>query len=94
VNRARYWTESPVTAPSPVPVPALSSDNPAYLAVAGAQGGSLVGICCAGVEATVPGLPVDDGVLDVGVGTDPVLVGVQFARTVLDHYRMSTLREN
>jgi hypothetical protein len=53
----------------------LMSDNPAYLAVAGAHGGPLVGFCCAGLEAMVPGLPIDEGVLDVGVGMDPVLVG-------------------
>lgn len=69
----------------------LISDNPDYLAVAGADGGPLVGFCCSGVEALVPGLAVEDGVLDIGVGMDPAMVGrgngARFAAVVLDHYR-------
>jgi [ribosomal protein S18]-alanine N-acetyltransferase len=69
----------------------LMSDNPAYLAVAGDHDGPLVGFCCAGVEARVPGLSEQDDILDVGVGMNPVWVGqghgAEFASTVLDHYR-------
>lgn len=73
------------------PEDGLLSDNPDYLAVAGAPDGPLVGFCCAGAEATVPGLPAAPGVLDVGVGMDPVWVGqgygAAFAGAVLEHYR-------
>ncbi|HEX3588060.1 MAG TPA: GNAT family N-acetyltransferase [Pseudonocardiaceae bacterium] len=35
----------------------------------------LVGYCCVGVEARVPGLGESPGVVDIGVGMDPALVG-------------------
>lgn len=42
----------------------------------------------------MPGLTPQDGVLDVGVGMNPAMVGqgngVHFATTVLDHYRSTT----
>lgn len=51
----------------------------------------LVGFGCLGEDARVPGLPVVDGVLDVGVGMRPDLVGQglgpAFASTVLDFAR-------
>ncbi|MEO3780616.1 GNAT family N-acetyltransferase [Micromonospora sp. B11E3] len=76
------------------PEDGLLSDNAAYLAVAGAGGGPLVGFCCSGAEARVPGLEPVDGVLDVGVGMNPALVGqgngARFAAAVLDHYRSLT----
>jgi RimJ/RimL family protein N-acetyltransferase len=76
------------------PKDGLMSDNGAYLAVAGVDGGPLVGFCCSGAEATVPGLKPEDGVLDVGVGMNPAMVGqgngVRFASAVLDHYRSTT----
>jgi RimJ/RimL family protein N-acetyltransferase len=72
----------------------LMSDNPDYLAVAGADDGLLVGFCCAGPEATVPGLPTQEGILDVGVGMSPRWVGqghgAEFAGIVLAHYRATT----
>jgi RimJ/RimL family protein N-acetyltransferase len=49
----------------------------------------VVGFACFGVEARVPGLDEAPGVLDVGVGMRPDLVGQgrgrEFARAVLDH---------
>ncbi len=78
----------------PRPETGLLSDLPGYLAVAGADGGPLVGFCCSGPEALVPGLAVEEGVLDVGVGMDPAMVGrgngARFAAAVLDHYRTTT----
>ena len=51
----------------------------------------LVGFGCLGDDARVPGLPEADGVLDVGVGMRPDLVGQgrgpEFATTVLDFAR-------
>jgi RimJ/RimL family protein N-acetyltransferase len=62
-----------------------------YWAVAG--GGRLVGYCCAGAEARVPGLAEADGLVDVGAGMDPALVGRghgrAFGRAVLDHLSRS-----
>ncbi len=56
----------------------------------------LVGFGCLGDDARVPGLPEADGVLDVGVGMRPDLVGQgrgpEFAATVIDfaHARGAT----
>jgi RimJ/RimL family protein N-acetyltransferase len=51
----------------------------------------LVGFGCLGADARVAGLPEADGVLDVGVGMRPDLVGQglgpEFATTVLDFAR-------
>lgn len=56
-----------------------------YWAVA--DGDLLVGFACLGEEARVPGLAAADGVLDVGVGMRPDLVGrgrgPELARAVL-----------
>ena len=49
----------------------------------------LVGFCCLGSEARVPGLRQRDGVLDVGAGLRPDLVGrglgARFLTAVMDH---------
>jgi len=88
---ARWRYEGPWKVYDSRPEDGPMSDRPAYLAVAGVPDGPLVGFCCAGVEARVPGLTAQDDVLDVGVGMDPAWVGrghgVEFAGTVLDHYR-------
>jgi ribosomal-protein-alanine N-acetyltransferase len=76
------------------------SDGPppadGYRAVAGEFDGPLVGFCCAGVEARVPGLAEDPGVLDIGVGMAPSWVGhghgAAFGRPVLDHFAGQRLR--
>ena len=39
------------------------------------DGGELIGFCCFGAEARVPGLADDPDTLDVGVGLRPDLVG-------------------
>jgi [ribosomal protein S18]-alanine N-acetyltransferase len=53
--------------------------------------GALVGFVCTGQEARVPGLAGKDGVIDIGVGMRPDLVGQGLGRTfgavVLDHVR-------
>lgn len=66
-----------------------------YRAVAG-DPGPLVGFCCAGVEARVPGLVEEPGVLDIGVGMAPDLVGhghgPAFGQAVLDHFNAAKSR--
>lgn len=55
------------------------------------DGDEVVGFACFGVEARVPGLLEQPGVLDVGVGMRPDLTGQgrgrKFAQAVLDHGR-------
>lgn len=71
----------------------LLSPAAGYFAVAGAGGGPLVGYCCSGAEARVPGLAGAEGVLDIGVGMDPERMeqghGKEFGAAVLDHFRSS-----
>jgi len=59
-----------------------------YWAVVDTDDGRLWGFACLGEDARVPGLVEADGVLDVGVGTRPDLVGqgrgAEFAGVVLD----------
>ena len=59
-----------------------------YYAVVDTDDGRLWGFSCLGEEARVPGLAEVDGVLDVGVGLRPDLVGqgrgAEFAGVVLD----------
>jgi [ribosomal protein S18]-alanine N-acetyltransferase len=49
----------------------------------------LVGFCCVGFEARVPGMRARDGVLDVGAGLRPDLVGrglgARFLAAVMDY---------
>ena len=64
-----------------------------YWAVVDGEGAAerLVGFGCLGEDARVPGLAEAEGVLDVGVGMRPDLVGQglgpEFATTVLDFAR-------
>lgn len=62
-----------------------------YLAVVGDPGGELVGFLCTGEEARVPGIAEEPGVVDVGVGMRPELVGqgqgARFGEVVLEHPR-------
>lgn len=71
--------------------PGVLSTDDGYLAVAGRDGGPLVGYCCGGAEARVPGLAEDPAHLDVGVGMDPRWVGrghgSTFGATVLTFLR-------
>ncbi len=52
---------------------------------------TLVGFCCLGAEARVPGQVEEPGTLDVGVGMDPELTGRgyggELARVVVAHAR-------
>jgi ribosomal-protein-alanine N-acetyltransferase len=71
-----------------------------YWAVIHEPGEYLVGFLCFGAEARVPGLDKEQGVLDVGVGFDPSLIGrgagAVLVSPVLDwlseHSTASTLR--
>lgn len=68
----------------------LSAEN-GYWAVAGRDGGELVGFCCFGAQARVPELAAKAGVEDVGVGMRPLFTGqghgTAFAAAVLDFAR-------
>jgi [ribosomal protein S18]-alanine N-acetyltransferase len=67
--------------PSPYDVYDLSTEHAAALSDEAAQyfaafrDGELVGFCCFGAEARVPGLEPEPDVLDVGAGLRPDLVG-------------------
>jgi [ribosomal protein S18]-alanine N-acetyltransferase len=62
----------------------------AYWAVDDAKG-HLVGFCCFGDAARMPGVEAESGVLDVAIGMRPELVGGgygdEFARAVVEHAR-------
>jgi L-amino acid N-acyltransferase YncA len=49
----------------------------------------LVGFCCTGTAARIPGMTDEPGILDVGMGMDPALVGqghgAAFGSAVLSH---------
>lgn len=68
----------------------LLSAGAGYLAVVD-DAGSLVGFLCTGAEARVPGLAAQEGIVDVGVGMRPDLVGRglggAFGAAVLGHIR-------
>lgn len=61
-----------------------------YWAIRDADG-ALVGYCCFGEAARVPGLPSDPAMLDVAIGLRPDLIGHglsdKLARTGVDHGR-------
>jgi RimJ/RimL family protein N-acetyltransferase len=82
----RYGGPWSVYDPRPGDAPVAAEDG--YLAVRDADG-RLVGFCCTGGQARVPGLVEEPGVLDVGVGMDPDLVGRglgrDFGAAVLAH---------
>lgn len=88
----RYEGRWRIYDPSPDDGPALGGAD--YMAVAGREGGPLVGFCCSGAEAMVPGLVAQDDILDIGVGMNPAWVGrgygPAFGGAVLDHYRSTT----
>ncbi len=62
-----------------------------YEAVADPSTGALVGYICLGPEARVPGIGDEPGILDVGAGLRPTLVGTrigtEFGAAVLGHIR-------
>lgn len=87
---ASWAYQGPWSVYDPRPDDALISAEAGYDAVVD-DGGSLVGYVCTGQEARVPGLAEADGVLDIGVGMRPDLVGHglgrAFGTVVLGHLR-------
>ncbi|HKD88837.1 MAG TPA: GNAT family protein [Streptosporangiaceae bacterium] len=71
------------------PEDGLLSAEAGYQAVADRATGALVGYVCTGAEARVPGLAEKAGVIDVGTGMRPDLVGSrigsEFGAAVLSH---------
>lgn len=69
----------------------IRSELTDYRTAVAAAGGDVVGFYCVGRAARVAGLPAEAGVLDLGVGLRPDLVGrsfgPQFARAILDDLR-------
>lgn len=88
---ARWRYDEPWQVYNPRPEDGLLDPDQGYWAVAGIGGGRLVGFCCAGAEARVPGLAEEPGLLDVGVGMDPAWVGgghgAAFGQAVVNHFR-------
>lgn len=82
--------EGPWSAYDPRPADPLLSAEAGYQAVVD-DAGTLVGFVCTGQEARVPGLAEQDGIVDVGVGMRPDLVGrglgSAFGAVVLGHIR-------
>ena len=77
---AASWAyQGPWSLYDPRPGDALISAEAGYDAVVD-DDGSLVGYVCVGQEARAPGLAEADGVLDVGVGMRPDLVGQGLGR--------------
>lgn len=73
---------------------AAETETDGYWVVVDAQDDSLVGFYCTGVEARVPGLDEEPGVLDLGVGMRPDLVGAgngsAFVTAVTRHCRANS----
>jgi ribosomal-protein-alanine N-acetyltransferase len=61
--------------PGPTAVETLLDPDNAYHAALGTEG-ELIGYCCFGPDARVPGLEAEEGVLDVGGGLRPDLTGI------------------
>jgi [ribosomal protein S18]-alanine N-acetyltransferase len=76
---AAWAYQGPWSIYDPRPGDALISAEAGYDAVVD-DDGSLVGYVCVGQEARVPGLAEADGVLDIGVGMRPDLVGQGLGR--------------
>jgi ribosomal-protein-alanine N-acetyltransferase len=71
----RYGGEYAVYDHGPESAEALLDPAYEYYAAV-AAGGELVGYCCFGADARVPGLAPEDGTLDVGGGLRPDLTGI------------------
>lgn len=71
------WSLYDVTDPEAI------SQEKGYQAIVG-EGDRLLGFVCMGAEARVAGLAGEDGVVDVGVGLAPELVGRGHGRTILE----------
>jgi [ribosomal protein S18]-alanine N-acetyltransferase len=87
---AAWRYQGPWSTYDPRPGDPLLSAEAGYHAVVD-EAGSLVGFVCTGAEARVPGLGEQDGIVDVGVGMRPDLVGhglgSAFGAVVLGHVR-------
>lgn len=87
---ASWRYEGPWSTYDPRPGDPLLTADAGYHAVVD-EAGSLVGFLCTGAEARVPGLAAQEGIVDVGVGMRPDLVGhglgSAFGGAVLDHVR-------
>ena len=85
---ASWRYEGPWSTYDPRPGDSLLTADAGYHAVVD-EAGSLVGFLCTGAEARVPGLAAQEGIVDVGVGMRPDLVGrglgSAFGGVVLDH---------
>lgn len=55
----------------------------AYRAISDADTGDLIGFCCFGASAQVPGGSYDEPALDVGIGLRPDLTGRRLGPTVI-----------
>lgn len=51
-----------------------------YLVVVHEPGDVLIGFCCIGPDARVPGILAEPGVVDIGVGMNPAFVGRGYGR--------------
>jgi [ribosomal protein S18]-alanine N-acetyltransferase len=78
IDRWRYPGPDAVYDPGPGP---LDADD-GYVALHDAADGMLVGFLCTGAEARVPGVAPEPGVVDLGVGLRPDLVGGGWGRAV------------
>ncbi|WP_394834778.1 GNAT family N-acetyltransferase [Pendulispora rubella] len=69
----------------------LLDGNDGYFGLVDASEGRLAGFACIGAEARVPGLAEEAGLVDIGVGMRPDLVGRGFGQAflaaALDHGR-------
>lgn len=63
----------------------LISAELGYHAIVETASGRFLGYFCLGAEARVPGLEEEAGVLDVGAGLDPVIVGKGRGAAILSH---------
>ncbi|WP_394845370.1 GNAT family N-acetyltransferase [Pendulispora brunnea] len=62
----------------------LLDGDDGYFALVDATDGTLAGFACIGVEARVPGLAEEAGLVDIGVGMRPDLVGHGLGQTFLE----------
>ena len=75
ISEWRYTGEYALYDPGPDSVETLTNPEYDYFAALGARA-ELIGYCCFGADARVPGLEEEPGVLDVGGGLRPDLTGI------------------
>ncbi|RJQ66371.1 N-acetyltransferase [Pseudonocardiaceae bacterium YIM PH 21723] len=89
-ERIATWTyDGPWEVYDSLPGDELLTAEDGYLAVA--SGDELVGFCCTGMEARVPGQRAAPGVFDLGFGMDPRFVGaghgLAFGTAIMEYLR-------